>query len=200
MTARIDAQVAFLNEADRLKSITRATPLCDASRYENSAEHSWQIALYALVLGEHADPQVRIDRVIRMLLIHDIVEIDAGDAPVFGEHDASAMAAREEAAAKRLFGLLPEDQAAELIALWREFEANETPDAQFAKSIDRFQTPNQNMAAGGGSWRDYNVSFDTFLARVGSKVANGAPKLWHWLEPRARRWFDTHSEDARKGG
>jgi putative hydrolase of HD superfamily len=189
MTARLDAQMAFLNEACRLKSVTRATPLCDGSRPENSGEHSWHIALYALVLAEQASAGVNIDRVIRMLLIHDLVEIDAGDAPVYGNHDAAAMALAEAAAADRIFGLLPADQAASLRALWDEFEGNETPDARFAKSLDRFQPPNQNLAAGGGSWTDYNVSYDTLVDRVGQKIAHGAPGLWAWISPRIRAFF-----------
>jgi putative hydrolases of HD superfamily len=189
MTARLDAQMAFLNEACRLKSVTRATPLCDGSRPENSGEHSWHIALYALVLAEHAPPSVRIDRVIRMLLIHDLVEIDAGDAPVYGDHDAAAMVLAERAAADRIFGLLPADQAASLRALWDEFEGNDSPDARFAKSLDRFQPPNQNLAAGGGSWTDYNVSYDTLVDRVGTKIAHGAPDLWAWISPRIRAFF-----------
>jgi putative hydrolases of HD superfamily len=189
MTARLDAQMAFLNDACRLKSVTRATPLCDGSRPENSGEHSWHIALYALVLAEHAPPSVRIDRVIRMLLIHDLVEIDAGDAPVYGDHDAAAMALAERAAADRIFGLLPADQAASLRALWDEFEGNDSPDARFAKSLDRFQPPNQNLAAGGGSWTDYNVSYDTLVDRVGTKIAHGAPDLWAWISPRIRAFF-----------
>ena len=189
MSARLDAQMAFLNEACRLKSVTRATPLCDGSRPENSGEHSWHIALYALVLAEQAPAGVSIDRVIRMLLIHDLVEIDAGDAPIYGTHDAAAMAQAEAAAADRIFGLLPTDQGAALRALWDEFEANDTPDARFAKSLDRFQPPNQNLAAGGGSWTDYNVSFDTLVDRVGTKIAHGAPGLWDWINPRIRAFF-----------
>ena len=189
MTPRLDAQMAFLTEACRLKSINRATRLCDGSRYENSGEHSWHIALYALVLAEHAPQGVKIDRVIRMLLIHDLVEIDAGDAPIFGSHDASVLQEDEAAAADRIFGLLPADQAADLRALWEEFEANQTVDARFAKSLDRFQPPNQNLAAGGGSWTDYDVSYDTLVSRVGNKIAHGAPTLWEWINPRIRAFF-----------
>ncbi|MCB1335721.1 MAG: HD domain-containing protein [Roseivivax sp.] len=187
---RLDAQMAFLIEADRLKSVNRASSLCDGSRPENSAEHSWHIALYALTLAEHAPPEVAIDRVIRMLLLHDLVEIDAGDAPIFASHDAAAKAAEEEAAADRLFGLLPPDQAAAFRALWDEFEAAETADARFAKSLDRFQPPNQNIATGGGTWRAYSVAHTTFEARVGAQVARGAPALWSWLAPRARAVFE----------
>ena len=149
MTDRLTAQMSFLNEACRLKTVIRGTQLCDGSRYENSGEHSWHIALYAMTLGEHAPDDVDISRVIQMLLLHDLVEIDAGDAPIFGDHDPDEMAAAEDAAATRIFGLLPPDQAAHFRTLWDEFEANDTADAQFAKSLDRFQPPNQNLASGG---------------------------------------------------
>ena len=187
--SRLTAQMRFLNEADRLKSVIRGTTLCDGSRYENSGEHSWHIALYALTLAEHAPADVDIARVIQMLLLHDIVEIDAGDAPIFGDHDPAEMAAAEDAAATRIFGLLPPDQAARFRALWDEFEAAETADARFAKSLDRFQPPNQNLASGGGSWVDYNTRWDQFETRVASKIARGAPSLWAWLKPRAAAWF-----------
>ena len=188
MTARLDAQMAFLMEADRLKAITRATRNHDG-RFENSAEHSWHLALFALVLAEHAPEEIDVARVIRMLLIHDIVEIDAGDAPIFGEVDEAAKEAEELAAARRLFGLLPETQGAELLALWLEFEANETPDARFAKSLDRFQPPNMNLAIGGGSWGDYGVTLDVFEAKVGPKIRRGAPALWSWIRPRVASFF-----------
>ena len=189
MSARLDAQMSFLNEADKLKNVIRATTLCDGSRHENSGEHSWHIALYALVLAEHAPDGVDINRVIKMLLLHDLVEIDAGDAPIFGDHDIAAMEADEAKAADRIFGLLPSDQSAGLRSLWDEFEATKTPDAIFAKSLDRFQPPNQNLMSNGGSWTDYGVSYDTIEARVGSKIERGAPVLWAWLSPKIKAWF-----------
>ncbi len=189
MSARLDAQMVFLNEADKLKNVIRATTLCDGSRHENSGEHSWHIALYALILGEHAADGVDINRVIKMLLLHDLVEIDAGDAPIFGDHDIATMEADEAKAADRIFGMLPKDQSAELRAIWEEFEAAQTPDAIFAKSLDRFQPPNQNLMSNGGSWTDYGVSYDTIEARVGSKIARGAPSLWDWLSPKINAWF-----------
>lgn len=184
MEERIDRQMAFLYEADQLKSILRATTLADGSRPENSGEHSWHLALYAWVLAEHAADEISLERVIRMLLIHDIVEIDAGDVPIFGEYDAPAIAAAEQLAADRIFGLLPSDQGKELRSLWEEFEAAESPDAVFAKSLDRFQPPNQNLASGGGSWLDYDVTPDKIEAKVGSKINRGAPGLWAWLRPK----------------
>lgn len=186
---RIDKQVAFLTEVDRLKSIERATTLGDGTRFENSAEHSWHVALYALTLAEQARPDVEISRVIKMLLIHDLVEIDAGDAPIFGQYDAEKLADEEAKAARRIFGLLPADQASELLDLWNEFEAAATPDAQFAKSMDRFQPPNQNLASGGGSWKDYGVDLNRIEARVGAKIARGAPGLWAWLKPKIKRFM-----------
>ena len=197
MSGRIDAQLAFLTEACKLKSVLRATTLCDGSRRENSGEHSWHIALYALVLGEHAGPDVDINRVIRMLLIHDLVEIDAGDMPVHGDHDTAVQDAIEQAAATRIFGLLPPDQAQSFRALWDEFEAAETPDAIFAKSIDRVQPVIANLETGGGTWPAFNVTAAQLEARVGTKVARGAPALWSALKSRIDGWFAAHLSSPR---
>ena len=186
---RLSAQMAFLNEADRLKSVLRATTLCDASRRENSGEHSWHIALYAMILAEHASRPVQIDRVIKMLLIHDLVEIDAGDHPIHGDHDTSAQEQIEQAAADRIFGLLPDNQAQEFRALWDEFEAADTDDAIFAKSVDRVQPVIANLESGGGTWTDYNVTPEQLETRVGAKVRKGAPALWAHLKGRIDAWF-----------
>jgi putative hydrolase of HD superfamily len=148
-----------------------------------------------LVLSDQAGPGVSIDRVIRMLLLHDIVEIDAGDAPIHGNVDHAAMAVKETAAADRLFGLLPEPQAAEFRALWDEFEAADSPDARFAKAIDRVQTPIANLANGGGTWADYDVTLEQLDRRVGVPIRRGAPGLWDWLLPRLQRFFDTSAPD-----
>lgn len=189
--ASFHARLGFLNEACNLKSVYRATKLCDGSRRENSGEHSWHIALYALILSEHAHVPVNAGRVLRMLLIHDLVEIDAGDMPIHGAPDMAAQAAIEAAAADRIFGLLPTDQGADLRALWEEFEATETVDAIFAKSLDRVQPLANNLANGGGSWIEYNVTYDQLLTRVGQKIARGAPDIWAVLDPRVRAhpWF-----------
>jgi putative hydrolase of HD superfamily len=186
---RISAQLAFLIEADRLKSINRATTLCDASRRENSAEHSWHIALYALTMAEHASRPVNVGRVIQMLLLHDIVEIDAGDAPIHGGPDPDLQAAKEQAAADRIFGLLPADQRDAFRAIWEEFEAAETDDAIFAKSIDRVQPVIANLETGGGTWPEYNVTPEQLETRVGVKVKHGAPAIWKALKTRIDRWF-----------
>ena len=139
MSDRLQAQFDFLNEADRLKSVLRATTLVDGSRPENSGEHSWHLALYALVLADQAGPGVDINRVIRMLLIHDLVEIDAGDTYCYDAQGRLDQEERELRAAERIFAMLPEPQAAELRGLWDEFETRETPEARFAHAMDRFQ-------------------------------------------------------------
>ncbi|MCR8827181.1 HD domain-containing protein [Pseudosulfitobacter koreensis] len=180
---RLNRQMAFLREADKLKGILRASRLLDNSRHENSAEHSWHIMLYACVLAEHAGDGVDATRVMQMLLIHDIVEIDAGDAPIHGHVDHAAMALKEAAAADRLFNLLPDDQARDFRALWDEFEAAQTPDAQFAKAIDRTQTPVGNLHSGGGTWTEYDVTMDQMDTRVGVPIQRGAPVIWAWLRP-----------------
>ncbi|MEM9474042.1 MAG: HD domain-containing protein [Pseudomonadota bacterium] len=189
MTTRLEAQFNFLIEADRLKGVLRGTPIHDGSRRENSAEHSWHIMLYAMTLAEHAERPVNIDRVLKMLLLHDIVEIDAGDNPIHGDHDLAAMEAAEQAAADRLFGMLPDDQAASYCALWEEFEAAESDDAVFAKSVDRVQPVVANLETGGGTWSEYNVTRAQLESRVGAKVNRGAPALWAHLKGRLDAWF-----------
>ena len=193
MTTRLDQQFAFLLEADKLKSVLRATPLADGSRRENSGEHSWHLTLYAVVLADQAGPGVDISRVIKMLILHDLVEIDVGDVPIHSAngaaHGSAETAAAEARAADRIFGLLPNDLRDDLHAIWTEFEANQSPDAVFAKAIDRVQPVLQNIAAGGGSWTDYNVTADELETRVGSKVARGAPGLWPYVRGRARAFF-----------
>ena len=193
MTTRLDQQFAFLMEADKLKSVLRATPLADGSRPENSGEHSWHLTLYALVLADQAGPGVDISRVIKMLILHDLVEIDVGDVPIHSAdgaaHGSVETAQAEARAADRIFGLLPNDLRDDLRAIWAEFEGNQTPDAIFAKSIDRVQPVLHNIAAGGGSWTDYNVTADQLETRVGAKVARGAPGLWPYVRARTRSFF-----------
>lgn len=193
MTDRLERQFAFLNEADRLKHVMRATTTVDGTRPENSGEHSWHLALYALVLADQAGPGVDISRVIRMLLIHDLVEIDVGDVPIHSQngqaHASAATQAAEARAADRIFGLLPDDLRNDLRALWEEFEAAETPDARFAKSLDRVQPVMANLMSGGGTRTTYDVTFDQLESRVGVKIARGAPRLWDWVREKAWPWF-----------
>lgn len=187
---RLQRQLDFLIEVDKLKSVLRATSLCDSSRPENSGEHSWHIALYALILAEHANRVIQIDRVIKMLLIHDLIEIDAGDNPIHGDHDVSAMEEIERAAADRIFGLLPSDQRDAYRRLWDEFEAAETDDAIFAKSIDRVQPVINNLETDGGTWSSFHVTLEQLESRVGVKVKRGAPAVWDHLKERISRYFN----------
>ncbi len=190
----LDRQIGFLLEIDRLKLVERASPIADGSRPENSGEHSWHLAMFAVVLADQAAPDVSIDRVIRMLLLHDIVEIDAGDIPIHAASAGSAAQAQaERAAADRLFGMLPAVQGAALRALWDEFEAGETPDARFARALDRCQPPLMNLAAGGGSWTHYDVTLDQIDARVGVPARRGAPALWDRVRARIKPWFDART-------
>lgn len=186
-------RLPFLNAADGLKTVLRATWLGDGSRAENSAEHSWHIMLYGWILGEYACSDIDISRVINMLLLHDIVEIDAGDTPIHGAQSPEAQAAQEaqeQQAADRLFGLLPEQQAMTFRALWDEFEAATSVDATFAKAIDRVQPVLLNLLNGGGSWLEYDVSFAQVESRVGVKVTRGAPEVWSYVQDRIRPWFE----------
>ena len=186
---RLNQQLEFLTEVDKLKSTLRATPLCDGSRRENSGEHSWHVALYAMTLAEHSSAPIDVSRVIKMLLIHDVVEIDAGDVPIHSDYDVEQHQRLEQAAAARIFGLLPADQAKSFRTLWDEFEAAESNDAVFAKSIDRVQPVISNLETGGGSWTDFNVTAEQLESRVGVKVQRGAPAVWEILQSRIREFF-----------
>jgi putative hydrolase of HD superfamily len=176
-TDALARQLEFLVEADRLKLVLRRTPVVDGSRLENSAEHSWHLALSALVLGEHAGPEVDVARVVRMVVVHDLVEIDAGDTFAYDAGANVDRVARERRAADRLFGLLPNGLRDELRALWEEFEAGETPSARFAIALDRLQPLLANDRANGGSWRAHGVSRGQVLARM-APIERAAPSLW----------------------
>lgn len=174
---RLAAQMKFLVAADRLKSVTRACKVTDGSRQENSAEHSWHLTLFALVLKEWAVGEIDVARVVQMLVLHDLVEIECGDTPIFETADAATQAAREQAAADVVFGLLPEDQGRGLRAVWEEFEAAETADAKFAKALDRLQPILLNHAVGGGSWITYDVDVARERALT-KRIEHGSPELW----------------------
>jgi putative hydrolase of HD superfamily len=175
---RLDSQLAFIFEVDKLKSILRQTPITGAERrQENDAEHSWHLALMASLLAEYAPAPVDVARVIRMLLIHDVVEIDAGDTFAYDAAGYSDKAERESRAADRLFGLLPPDQAVEFRALWEEFEAATTPESHYANALDRLQPLLLNSRTGGGSWSNHRVSRAQVLTRM-EPIRHGAPALW----------------------
>ncbi|MCI0434061.1 MAG: HD domain-containing protein [Gemmatimonadetes bacterium] len=165
---------------DRLKQVLRRTWLTDSSRQENSAEHSWHVALIAHLLAEHAPDRPDVSRVIRMLLVHDIVEIDAGDTFAYDAEGHAGKAARERAAADRIFGLLPADQAAEWHQLWDEFEACETVEARYAHAIDRIQPLLQNVYTRGGAWRSHGVTREQIVQRM-SPIEQTTPGLWPYV-------------------
>ncbi|MFD0773313.1 HD family hydrolase [Streptomonospora algeriensis] len=163
---RLTSQLRFILETDKLKRILRRNMLVDGSRRENDAEHSWHLALAARVFAEYAPQGTDIDRVVEMLVLHDIVEIDAGDTFIYDTQQTGSQAARERAAADRIFALLPEDQARHTHALWEEFEARTTPEARFAKAIDRLAPMLANWHTEGGTWVRHKVT----RAQVADKV------------------------------
>ena len=192
---RLDRQLEFLRHIDQLKNVIRQSPLIDQSRRENSAEHFWHLGLYACVLAEYAHESVDVSRVVRMLLIHDIVEIDAGDTPLNLPHDAAEQAEREHRAAERIFGLLPAEQAQEFKNLWKEFEAAESADAQFAKSLDRLQPLVHNLATGGGTWIPPRVTETQVQERYGVPIQRGAPHLWERARELVRQHFAVRAKE-----
>lgn len=199
-TDSLASRLAFLREIDGLKSVVRQSPLLDRSRRENSAEHSWHLALYALVLHDLAAGPVDASRVIRMLLVHDIVEVDAGDTPLHAGVPPREQAEREEAAAERIFGILPRPEGEELLALWREFEAAETADAAFAKALDRVQPLIANVATGGGTWLASRLTRDQVLARYGPTIEKGSPRLWAACEALVRSHFSGRPDASDETG
>jgi 5'-deoxynucleotidase YfbR-like HD superfamily hydrolase len=174
---RLEQQLAFSRELDKLKGILRQSLLMDASRRENSAEHSWHLATLAVLLVEHAAEPVDLLRVLKMLLVHDVVEIDAGDTFAYDSVNQATQEARERRAADRLFGLLPEEQGRELRALWEEFEHRQTPESKYANALDRLQPLMQNFYSGGKSWKTHNVRREQVLARM-EPVRIGMPQVW----------------------
>lgn len=175
---RLDQQLAFILEIDKLKSILRQTPITGAERRrENDAEHSWHIAVMASMFAEYSSTTIDVARVTRMLLIHDIVEIDAGDTFAYDAAGYSDKEERELRAAERLFGLLPDDQAAEFRTLWDEFEGSVTPESSYANALDRLQPLLLNSRTGGGSWRNYHITRAQVLTRM-DPIRTGAPGLW----------------------
>ena len=176
--ARLVQQIQFIVEVDKLKEIFRQTLLTQSRRQENDAEHSWHLCLMVMVLAEHANtPNIDVLKVIKMLLIHDLVEIDAGDTFAYATAQQADQHARESRAAERIFGLLPADQTAEFRGLWDEFEARATPEAKFAGALDRFQPMLQNCLTDGVAWRQNGVTSDRVIAR-GQHIAEGAAAVW----------------------
>ena len=185
MDRRLHEQIEFLCAIDELKRVERQTTLLDGSRRENSAEHSWHLALYAMVLAEYGG-DLDVGRVLRMVLVHDIVEIDAGDTYIYDEQGQATKEERERQAADRLFALLPDDQAGVLRAAWDEFEERETPEARFAYAIDRLQPLLHNHRTRGAAWRRHGITADQVYEK-NHPIGDGAPRLWEL----ARRIVET---------
>jgi putative hydrolase of HD superfamily len=176
--------IDFILELDRLKGVTRKSKPLGQERYENSAEHSWQIAMLAYALEPYAPERVNMDHVIRMLLVHDIGEIDTGDTMAFVEGGWAERKQDEHAAVKRIFGLLPEAQAAELLALWTEFEHGDTPESRYANAIDRAMPGLLNIHNGGQSWKENGISYERVVKRIRGQIEAGCPALWKYMESR----------------
>ncbi len=196
---RLDQQLQFLVEIDRLKHVLRRTTTIGGARHENSAEHSWHLALMALTLAEHAAEPVSLTRVVTMVLLHDIVEIDAGDTFAYDTVALATKREREQRAAERIFGLLPDDQTDAMRALWDEFEAGDSADARFAGALDCFGGFLPNTHGGGGSWRDHGVSSSAVLRRM-EPLRHSLPRLWPTIEHiidtgRSLGWFSDGAPD-----
>lgn len=187
--------VDFILELDKLKRVTRKTRPLGLERYENTAEHSWQIALLAASMVRYAETAIDIDRVVRMLLVHDIGEIETGDTMVFVEDGWGDRKAAEKAGVTRIFGMLAEPQRSEFLALWQEFEDGETPEARFAHAADRAMPVLLNLASGGRtSWKENGISHERVVRRVAPPIREGCPALWAYLEVRLEEariqgWF-----------
>jgi len=188
---QLQKQVDFIHEIDKIKYIQRKTRLFNSDRTENDAEHSWHLAVMALVLSGHSNETIDLLKVIKMLLIHDLVEIDAGDVFLYDTATSHTNTAAELAAAKRIFGLLPQNQAEELILIWEEFEAGETAESKFARAMDRFEPLLQNRSNKGGTWKEFNVPYDKVIEKK-SVIKKGSDFLWNY----AKKLIDKSVEEG----
>lgn len=174
-------QVNFIKEIDKLKYIQRKTKLFNSDRNENDAEHSWHLAMMTIVLAEHSDKPIDVLKVLKMVLIHDIVEIDAGDVFLYDTTKSHTNTDEELIAAERIFGLLPTEQAEEFIAIWKEFEEGVTDEAKFAKSMDRFEPLLQNTSNNGGTWKEFNVPYQQVYDKK-KAIKEGSETIWNYAE------------------
>ncbi len=174
-------QIDFIKEIDKIKYIQRRTKLFNSDRSENDAEHSWHLAMMAVVLAAHSEAPVDILKVLKMVLIHDIVEIDAGDTFIYDTMKNHKNTVEELAAAKRIFGILPDEQAEELVALWLEFEEEQTSEAKFAKSLDRLEPLLQNVSNNGGTWKEFGVDYQKVYDKK-KAIKEGSSLLWNYAE------------------
>ena len=189
---RLERQLRFILEVDKSKQVFRQTYLADGSRKENDAEHSWHLALMCALLGEYANESIDVAKTMVMVLIHDIIEIDAGDTYAYDEAGNATKREREVRAAERIFSLLPEDQAASFRALWEEFEAGETPEAKFALTLDKVQPLLLNDATGGRAWKEHGIRISQVLKR-NERTGEGSERLWE----HAKGLIETNAELGR---
>ena len=176
-----EKQISFIMELDKIKKIGRQTYLSDASRKENDAEHSWHLALMAFVLADYANEKIDVAKTMKMVLLHDVIEIDAGDTYAYDTEANKTKEEREQKAADRIFGLLPDAQAKEYRSLWDEFEAMETAEAKFANVLDKVQPLLLNDASGGKSWAEHGVKKSQVMART-ARVHEGSELLWEYAK------------------
>lgn len=181
MNETLKQQIAFIKEIDKVKYIQRRTKLFNSDRNENDAEHSWHLALMAIVLNQHANENIDLLKVVKMVLIHDIVEIDAGDTFIYDTRKSHSNTDAERLAANRIFGLLPADQAAEFISIWEEFEAGETAEAKYARSMDRLEPLLQNTSNNGGTWAEYDVKYRSVYEKK-KIIKEGSEAVWKYAE------------------
>ena len=181
MDERLKKQMDFILEVDKVKNIMRQTYLADGKRKENDAEHSWHLALMAVLLKEYAPKEVDLSKVIPMVLIHDLVEIDAGDTYAYDEDAKKTQREREVKAADRIFGLLPEKQGKEFRALWEEFEAQETAESKFARTMDNIQPIMLNAATDGKAWEEHDVHIEQILNR-NRNTSKGSEAIWEYAK------------------
>lgn len=181
ITKNLLKQIDFIKEIDKIKYIQRRTKLFNSDRRENDAEHSWHLAMMAIVLSEHSDSEIDLLKVIKMVLIHDIVEIDAGDTFLYDQIKDHANSVEEKKGAHRIFGILPEKQAEEFIQIWAEFEDGISKEAKFAKSLDRLEPLLQNASNNGGTWKEYGVKYNTVYEKK-KVIENGSKVLWDYAE------------------
>ncbi len=180
-TENLLKQIDFIKEIDKIKYIQRHTKLFNSDRRENDAEHSWHLAMMAIVLSEHSDCEIDLLKVVKMVLIHDIVEIDAGDTFLYDQNKNHDNTAAEMKCAERIFGMLPKKQAEEFVQIWIEFEDGNSNEAKFAKSMDRLEPLLQNTSNNGGTWKEFGVKYQAVYDKK-KIIENGSKELWNYAE------------------
>lgn len=186
---RLKKQIEFIKEIDKVKYIERKSKLFNSNRKENDAEHSWHLSIMAIILAEHSNENIDILKVLKMVLIHDIVEIDAGDTFLFDTKKNHDNTIEELAAAQRIFKILPNDQAEELLNIWKEFEEGKTNESKFAKTIDRFQPVLQNESNNGGTWFEFNITYEDVIRKI-ERINMGSHTIWNYVENVVKKLYN----------